>query len=691
MSKSVYGMKLTAVLAISALVLLSAPIVNYRLLPVAEAQQDQGRNWTKIDSDGRATNFNPQTQITKDNVNFLELKWVFPFPEAPAAVGGYATPQQGSVSTMLVVDGIVYVGTNFGRVIAIDAGTGKVVWTYTMQLNMTTDQAKGLFINRGINHVHGFNYFDGKLFYPAPPCDVHIIDAVSGKLVRKISEMCSNVPGNQPVRAKTGYKGQQSYGPSIYEKGRVLIAPAGVTDESNAGARGFFAAYNIDTGALLWRFFISPPAGGDPDWAVKVRDKGWIQGVKASDIPIDLLKNDWGKAIGVQAGPGWGQWAVDEETGIIYVGTAQAAPDWNATYRPGPNLFSASVVALDAMTGEMKWFHQTTTHDLWDWDCAWNVVLGKIGDRKVVYKGCKNGIMYAFDAKDGSLVWSFNPPTMKRSEYTPFHANSLLGSGPKDNSIIGNWDPKDIKTLTRKWANEPKTDAWWQNPPGTGGIESDIALAYGNVYVATYNLWNYLKVVPVEPDRPISGGNLGVPAPEQRKSNVTIYALDAATGRVKWSFFIDDVGYRGGLIASGGVVYASSLNGNLYALDAETGKVVWTRFFGVGLPIPPTIAADAKGKMMLFQSFGGQLSLWGPVVPGAIIALGLPDKIPETQVVTKEVIKEVTKEVIKEIPKEITKTVTVETISPIAYAGIGVAIIIGVAIGVALGRRRKTV
>ena len=285
---------------------------------------------------------------------------------------------------------------------------------------------------------------------------------------------------------------------------------------------GFAAAYNIDTGQQLWRFFVNPPAGGDKDWAIREANKGWIQGMKTSDILAKCracLEDDWGKAgkDGSQSGPGWGQWAIDEETGIIYLGTAQPSPDWNATYRPGPNLYANAVVALDAKTGELKWYHQTTTHDLWDWDCSWSSVLGAIGTRKVLYKGCKNGILYAFDARTGEIIWYFNAPTIRRSDWTPFHASSLLGSGPKDNGPMGAWDPSDIKTMTRRWQNDPSTGPRWQNPPGTGGIESDIALAYGNVYVGTYNLPGYGRSVPVEIDKPPTSGNMGVPAPYSQR------------------------------------------------------------------------------------------------------------------------------------------------------------------------------
>ena len=226
--------------AIIATLVSSTIFVAIPVVPRAQAQQLTGANWAYVDGDIKATNFSPQTQITKDNVQLLDLKWVFPFPQAPAAIGGYAAGAAGSVSTPLVVDGIVYVGSNFGSVFAMNAENGKTLWTYQPgDLNITRDRAAGNTIVEFLGfHTHGFNYFDGKLFVPYPSCRVDIIDALTGKLVRAVKDMCANVPGNAPPRPNTGYKPMQSYGPAIYVKERIMIVPSGVTTENNEGARG---------------------------------------------------------------------------------------------------------------------------------------------------------------------------------------------------------------------------------------------------------------------------------------------------------------------------------------------------------------------------------------------------------------------------------------------------------------------
>jgi hypothetical protein len=385
--------------------------------------------------------------------------------------------------------------------------------------------------------------------------------------------------------------------------------------------------------------------------------------------------------------------SVDEDSGIVYMGLSQPTIDWNASLRPGPNLFSNSIIALKADTGELVWAHQALTHDLWDWDCSWNTVLGNIGGRKVIFKSCKNGITYAFDATNGAQIWAFVSPDLRRSDFAPFHANSKMGGGnlgPKENSVVGGWDPRNRNIFTHPWQSYPSKEPFWQS--GSAG-STDLGFDGKTIYTRIVNSWSYITITPAELGAGL--GRAAVPPPQPRPTNTTLYALDAATGSIKWKVFFDGP-KRTGQVVSGGLVYFSHSDGNLYALDADTGKVMWQKYFGIALSIPPAIGATADGKMRLFQLVGA---------PGALLVFGLPDKLPEPQVITKEVVREVPREVIKEVPKEVikevikevpkevikevTKTVTVETISPVSYAAIGIAVVLVVVSGVLFTRRKK--
>ena len=580
---------------------------------------DEGMDWTHVNYDVFASNFNPQRKINSDNIGEMQIKWVFPIPrpEEPR-LGGYNIRGQGEVSTPLIINGKVYFSTSSGRVYALDAEHGDILWVHTLQLDRQMDEKKELpiFIGKGITHVHGITYFEKKLYVPAPPCDIYIINVDDGVLVNRIEDMCDVGPdeGNSGK-----YKGPQSYGPTIYRMGRVIIASGGSVDETNRGGRGFFSGYDLDSGELLWRFFVTPPAGGDPEWAIRHAEIGWIRGIRASTLPRESLLEDWGLAgeMGSQAGPNRGQWTIDDETGIVYVGTTHAAPASNGTNRPGPNVFAASVLALQAKTGELLWWHQLVPHDLSDWDCNWNIVLGRTKiagvEKKVIYKGCKEGSMNALDADNGEVLWSFTPETIKICE------------------ICHLLDPMNPESLRKPWVNFPQKDPFFRNPTGRGGLVSDVALAYGKVFYGTYNFWDYVKVTAVTKHRPGSEGAISVPAQEFRESNTTIYALDASSGEVIWSYLLHNTGYRTGLVATGGLILFTSVDGNIRALDVESGDEIWKKQFGVGLLMPPSIGADTNGDMMVVQVYGGQTTPELRTISSAVVALHLPPDNNENQ------------------------------------------------------------
>jgi len=161
-----------------------------------------------------------------------------------------------------------------------------------------------------------------------------------------------------------------------------------------------------------------------------------------------MLYRDWGSFgyngtvsfAGTDGGWG-GSDAYDPQTGIVYVGTGQPSPDWNATTRPGLNLWSSSILAIDERTGKLVWGFQTSPHDLGDWDCAWSVMLANATingqAQKVVMKGCKNGYFYALDAATGKMLWDFSAPTIKRAT-----ASAIL-------------DPTNKSEMVKPWANYP--------------------------------------------------------------------------------------------------------------------------------------------------------------------------------------------------------------------------------------------
>ncbi|MCS4538056.1 MAG: PQQ-binding-like beta-propeller repeat protein [Thaumarchaeota archaeon] len=703
----------TVLLLVSPLIAISSMIVPANaqvappqipvLTPAAQQMSKDERNWEYIASGRLGGNYNPQKQITKDNIQYLELKWIWPVPSLGRIPGqvlqGFGTnPAEGVKAPPLVVDGVAYVILNSKTVIALDAKTGKQIWVTPVVASNTNNsiQAGGKYpITTEGSHTHGMNYIDGQIWITDYGCAVTVLNAKTGKVDRQYRDLCLEIPINDPrgvgIPTNSGWYGSLfGFPPTVYKGGNSFFYGQGGASEGTWGGRLYAAMYDINTGKLIWRTFLMPPCG-DPktcgpgkdgplfvkekqewgQWLVDNCNKIWIQGIKACEIDRDILRNDWGD---MRSNSGisqiWSTGMVDEETGIVYFGTAQAGPDWNKTYAPGPNLFGASIIALNAKTGALVWAHQTSAHDLWDYDCSWNGVLAtakvKGQTKKVVMKGCKNGIVYILDAATGEALWVFEPPSIKR---TP-------NAYP--------YNPRSKEDMTKPWLGYPSKDSFWLNCPAGGCLESDIAYdpTRNTVYFAIQNPPSWSKVGPAE----IRGVSLAsAPAgtrPYIPKVNYTVNAYDLDTGKLKWEFTSTvGVGYRGGIMASGGLVWPTSQDGFFRILDADTGKVVFEKQEQGN--VQPSIGATADGKLIVLRYIGdGNL-------PGAIAAYGLPDNVPAPKEVIKEVIKEVPKEVIKEVPKEVIKTVTVETVSPISYAAIGISVVILVIAGVLFTRRKK--
>ena len=553
--------------------------------------------WPYMNSDANATNYVRQGQITATTVGSLNVKWVYPFPSVPS-VAGLNQTGEGAIAPPLVVNGTVYVVTNFLWVYAFDAATGSVLWTFAGELNTT-----GLPLAPLMGHIHGINYYKGQVWVSLPDCSVYGLDAATGAVKTKITGICAGVPGNSGV-----YTAEQ-VPPTFYKDTMIWSSSVAV---GTAVGRGFVAAYDISSGKgrLLWRWFVTPGAGGDPNWDTSSCSLPCHGNV--APFPGDWGRMGYGNMTMAGAGPSFGDPVVDARHGIVFVSTSQPSPGWNGTYRPGPDLYADSIVALNITTGsqngQMLWFYQTTPHDLYDFDCGWNTVLGNATEggtiHEAVFKACKNGYVYALDALTGTLLWNFNPPSLKRSN--TINANYV---------VTGNY------SANLPWINYPSKSQFKQCPGEEGGIEADIALAYGMVYVAAHNFCTFGQVTSVQ----ALGANVwGAQylTQDSKDANTTIYAVDESSGKVVWSYFIPTVPYRGWLTATGGMVLAGSLDGNIYFLDARSGSLIQRQYLGTPLYEAPTLGATASGEVYLYQLVGvAAYGAFEQAVPGFLMAL----------------------------------------------------------------------
>ena len=640
------------ILIISALTSLNTEIF------FSSAIDDNGFDSIAPNYDYRATGFNPQTQINKDNVKDLELKWVHAWP-LPESIDGIE-PRVGSIANPIIVDGIVYNRMEDLRISAIDAKTGKEIWSFQADPYLVNIEIakRDLPVNLDFypslsSHAHSFSFAENKIFAPWPNCQVFGLDAKTGEIEFKLkTPTCKGLEGNEGL-----FKGLQSSGPVFDTINRVLIYGTGGR-EAVEGGRGAFRGYSLDSGELLWTFYLMPPQDvGDPEWTVRVADKGWIQGIRASDIPEDILRNDWGECpdnCGFGKGDmgiGWGQWAVDEDKGIAYLATGNPSPSWNATYRPGPNVFSNSVLAIETKTGNLLWWHQIVAHDLGDLDCSWNTVLADIDGTKMVFKLCKGAFLYAMNAETGELLWS--------TDYHPYVKRGAIGPEPNFDFAL---DPLNKDDMNKPWVSYPGNEPNWRKE--SGGAESDVAFAYGKVFSTTYHKWSLQKITAVEPSMRDAWGRISIYSDKELAANATVWAHDAKTGELIWKYDIDKIGIRGGVTASGEMIWFCDTDGVIRALDEENGKLLWERSQGHQCPVQPSFGADKDGNIKIFSLIGsgGVLGRTEPI-PGALLAYGLSGNTETNEEKNVEVIVE-------------TEVITEEIISPVSYLILGFSLIL---------------
>ena len=559
----------------------------FSLTPFTNAQERSvplGANWELPGFDPFNTNFNPQTQITNENVADMQLKWVYQVPAKPAGVEKGVAPE-GIQTTPMLINGIVYFATGYNRLIALEATTGREVWSF--QPNITSYFAKswwsGRFATRSLTLHRGILYMQGN------DCSIYGLEPTTGELKFQLPDTCKDIPGN------TGqYFGVMS--PVFYKD--ILIT------RSNGGfygARGFVAAYDLHTEQILWRWYSVPPAGGEPDWGLKDAEKGNIK----------PYKGDWGSSELIGGGTPWGYMALDEETGLVYTNTGEPASPFDAALRPGPNLFTTSVVALEGKTGELVWYYQTAPHDINTHDPVWSIILAKVTtggvERKVVISASKSNYVYVLDARTGKPV------------YDPVKIGPPSINTPNDNA--GN---SANLTLSQR-VLLGKTHC----PGQLGGPFAHPAFAYNTIFVSTQNECGTVELAKLPyKGKTLDGFVYRLPATTQQNSS--IFALDASTGKIRWEFFIPNRFQSAALTVSGKVLYAIDRVGTFYAIDVDTGKLLRSIPFNSFGSAGVGIGADARGNMMILVVTGGAELV--EERSGVVAAFGLPSETKRTNV-----------------------------------------------------------
>ncbi len=337
---------------------------------LAAREPDQ---WLSPGGDANGTYFSPLTDINTTNVDRLGFAWDYRLGT-----------NRGQESTPLVIDGVMYATSNFGRAYALDAATGRELWRYDPHI----DGQWGRYaccdaVNRGLVA------FEGLLYIGALDGWLHALDARTGELKWKVDTLI----GRQKRKPYT------LTGTPLLAGGLVVIGNAG---GDFAGARGYVSAYDLKSGDLRWRFFTVPrdPREGP-------QEQPHLQAaVKSWDI-----RHRWDAGSG---GTVWDGMAYDPLLRLVYFGTANAAPynSYRNGRRSGDQLYAASIIAVRADSGTMAWYYQTVPGDRWDFDSTQKLVLADVDldghRRQVLMQAAKNGFFYLIDRASGELLSAHN-------------------------------------------------------------------------------------------------------------------------------------------------------------------------------------------------------------------------------------------------------------------------------------------
>ncbi len=513
--------------------------VTFEQIEHSAAAPDPG-NWLTYGGNLAAQRFSELKQINAENVKSLKVAWVY-------QMGGRGVIE----STPLVNNGIMYVTEPPSTVTAIDARTGKPLWHYSPELPRDL-VVIGLFpTNRGVALL-GNNVYVATI-------DAHLVclDAKTGREKWKVQ-----VAENKDGFALTGAP--------LAINGKVIVGVGG----GEAGAHGFLSAYDANDGELLWRLYTVPRSPGDPGadtWA----NGSWSNG----------------------GGTTWNTGSYDPELNTIYWGTGNPAPDWNGDGRMGDNLFTCSLLAIDANTGKMKWYFQFTPHEVHDWDSSEPPVLfdAEVNGqpRKLVGLANRNAFYYVFDRVSGKFITG-----------VPF-AKQTWAKGLDANGRPIKYPPKDI---------DPSPEGTLVYPSLTGGVNWTspcysplTGLFYVNARDAgAWYIKGEPKMAPGNSVGVVGGGGGGGRFMVGDQDVTSIRALDAVTGKRVWNFEMVGDSWTGVLATAGNLVFSADAEGNFFALNATTGENLWHINLGSALRSNPmTYAVD--GHQYVADSSGNSL------------------------------------------------------------------------------------
>jgi alcohol dehydrogenase (cytochrome c) len=521
---------------------LGAQVSSERLLHTT----DEPQNWLTYSGSYASQRYSLLHQVDAANVKNLELKWVF-----------QAQSLQKFETTPLVVDGIMYLTQPPNDVVALDAKTGRAFWVYHYAPSPAARPCCGI-VNRGLAIL------DDSLFMATVDAHLVAIDAKDGHALWNV----------KLAEASAGYA--MTLAPLVV-KDKVIVGVAG----GEFGVRGFVAAFEVRTGEQAWRFdtIPKPDESGHDSW----RGKDWEHGSAAV----------------------WLTGSYDPDLNLTYWGTGNPGPDFNPGQRPGDNLYSDSVLALDADTGKLKWYFQFTPHDPYDYDSVQIPVLVDANwngsPRRLMLWGNRNGFFYVLDRVTGKFLaghpfvkvnWARSLDANGRPVATPQPPGAPTYPGIQGGT---NWYSPSYSPRTGLFY----VSTWEEYATIFTGVNADYR--EGTRYTGGANT----SPIPGA-ENPVGARQGPINTYTEALGRGAVVALDPETGNRKWNFDMHDVNTSGILTTASDLLFVGGREGYFQALDARTGALLWKENLG-GEIIAGPMTYQVDGKQYIAIASGNSL------------------------------------------------------------------------------------
>jgi quinohemoprotein ethanol dehydrogenase len=566
--------------ALATLALLAVGVVGTRTAAqerkIAHAPAFSARQLTALPESSWITNggnvfnqrYSPLTLLNRDNVADLRAIW-------RTSMGSGANPNNSGQAQILVYQGVLFVINGANDVFAMDVDTGEILWTY----RGNPDPRSGVPMGRS---SRGVAMGEGKIFIAQLDAKLVALDQRTGEVVWSAD-------------AERWQNGFSMTSAPLYYDGLVIAGFSG----GEMASRGRVKAFHADDGRLAWQFNTVPGPGefGHDTW------------------PQDTDAWQFGGA------PVWQTPAVDPELGLVYFSTGNPGPDLHGGVRPGDNLFSVSIVAVDAHSGEYRWHFQQVHHDIWDYDSPNPVVLfdAEVGGRmrKGLVQVSKTGWAYILDRETGEpLIGIEERPVMQEPRQAtaatqPYPIGDAIvpqsiDIPPEGSSVIpsGASVINDGKIFTPFWTDpiaiKPGTMGGANWPPSSYDPETHL------LYVCASDRINSFSV-DADLDAPVAnqvymGGRF---TQAQADDRGILAALDVTTNKLAWRQQWREICYSGSIVTAGGLLFVGRNDGRLTALDKSNGKLLWEFMTDAGVNSTVTTFEHNGEQRVVVHAGGG--------------------------------------------------------------------------------------